>query len=137
MLWFFLLGCQTNPPEGLSGEQLYKRSCISCHKVNGQGIQKVYPPLAGSEWVTADPSIPIRIVLHGLKGKITVNDVEYDSAMVGWESTLSDEQIANVVTYIRTAWGNKGTVVTAAEVKVIREQYPSHAQWTAEQLKSK
>ena len=137
MLWFFVLGCQTGSSEGLSGQQLYKRSCINCHKSHGKGIQNVYPPLAGSDWVTTeDPSIPVRIVLHGLKGEIVVNNIRYDSAMVGWGETLNDEQIANIVTYIRTSWGNEGSAVSADEVKVIRDKYPNHSQWTVKQLKS-
>ena len=130
MIWFILLGCQSTPTDGLSGQQVYERSCINCHKSNGEGIANVYPPLAGSKWVNGDPSIPTQIVLHGLSGEIVVNDVTYNSAMVGWASTLSDDNIANVLTYVRSSWGNKASAVMVEDVKKIREKYPNHKKWT-------
>ena len=129
MMWLFLLACNSTPEQGLSGQQVYQRSCVNCHKSNGQGITNVYPPLAGSKWVNGDPSIPTRIVLHGLQGEIVVKDVTYNSAMIGWGATLSDENIAAVLTYIRSSWGNNGSPVSAAEVKKIRDAYPNHRKW--------
>ena len=81
------------------------------------------PPLAGSEWVLpTDPSRLIRIVLHGLSGPIPVKGRVWNGGqMLPWKDTLSDEDIALVLTYVRNSWGNKAPVVTADMVKKVRD----------------
>ena len=70
----------------------------------------VYPPLAGSEWPVKEPSIPIRIILHGLMGEIEVAGVKYNNIMSPQGILLNDEEVANVLNYVRSSWGNKADV---------------------------
>lgn len=99
-----------------AGQKVYSTNCSSCHQANGKGQAGVFPPLAGNPVVTGDAAKVIHIVKNGLSGKITVNGVTYNGQMPAWKGTLSDADIASVVTYIRTSWGNKGTPVTASQV---------------------
>ncbi len=103
------------------GEEIYMTRCMSCHQAAGQGINGVFPPLDGSEWVTGDKGRLIRIVLQGLTGEVVVKDATYSGSMPPWNAFLNDEQIAAVLTYIRSAWNNEADAVTPAEVTAVRE----------------
>lgn len=99
-----------------AGAKVYTTNCSSCHQANGKGQPGVFPPLAGNAVVTGPASKVIHIVKNGLSGKITVNGATYNGQMPAWKGTLSDSDIAAVVTYIRSSWGNKASAVTASEV---------------------
>jgi mono/diheme cytochrome c family protein len=102
-----------------------KPTCAACHQNDGNGsASQNTPPLVGSEWVLAkDPNRLIRIVLHGLTGPIKVKDKEWGAvAMLGWKDTLTDQEIADVLTYVRNTWGNKAPPVKADQVKKIRDE---------------
>jgi mono/diheme cytochrome c family protein len=117
------------------GKQLYMTRCMSCHQMNGQGISGVFPPLAGTEWVVGDKGRLIRIVLGGVAGEITVQDVVYSGAMPPWNTFLNDEQIAAILTYIRSDWGNKAGAVKPEEVAAIRAATADRTQaWTEAEL---
>lgn len=112
-----------------AGEQLYQQRCITCHQANGEGIPGTYPPLAGSEYAGAvSPAAPIRIVLHGLQGPITVKGTTYNSLMppFGVGVVMTDEEVATLLTYVRSSFGNSASAVTAAEVAKEREATASH-----------
>jgi mono/diheme cytochrome c family protein len=112
------------------GEKIYAQRCQSCHQLNGEGAPGVYPPLAGSEFVLdKNAAVPASIVIHGLQGAITVKGQSFNSLMpaYGIGITMSDEEVAAVVTYIRTSWGNTASAVTAAEVAAAREATKSHS----------
>lgn len=83
----------------------------------------VYPPLAGSSWVTGPAARPIAVVLHGVQGPITVKGATYNSAMMpyGTGVPMSDAEVAAVVSYIRSSWGNTAAAVTEAEVARVRK----------------
>jgi mono/diheme cytochrome c family protein len=111
-------------------------TCTTCHQATGLGLPGAFPPLAGSEWVLGKPEIPIAIVLHGLQGEITVKGAKFQSLMVPWGTTFNDQEIANVVTYVRSQWGNKASAVTAADVAKIRAATKTRTvQWTVAELK--
>ncbi|HYD52061.1 MAG TPA: cytochrome c [Gemmatimonadaceae bacterium] len=119
-----------------SGEQLYQR-CATCHQPNGKGMTGVYPPLAGSEYVTAaNPAAPIRVVLRGLQGPITVAGAPFSGAMPAYGTgiEMTDAEVAAVVTHIRQAWGNGASAVTAEQVAAERAKVGA-APLTAEELK--
>ena len=120
-----------------TGEEVYAQVCQSCHMANGAGLTKVYPPLAGSDWPMMEASIPIRIVLHGLMGEIEVNGEKYNNVMAPWGAVLGDQEVANVLNYVRSSWGNSGAdEITVEKVAEVRSKYDGHASWTAEALKS-
>lgn len=100
------------------GKQVFTQNCQACHQPEGQGIQNVFPPLAKSDFLMKDKARSIHIALKGLSGPITVNGKSYNSTMP--QLNLSDEQIAAVLTYVRSSWGNKGDKVSVDEVKKTR-----------------
>lgn len=120
------------------GQGIYIQFCQPCHQPNGSGAPGVAPPLAGSEWVTAEGAERLsRIVLHGLKGPIVVKGQEWNLAMLPWKDVLNDKQIAAVLTFIRgnEDWGNKAAPVDEALVAGIRNDTSSRSlNWTAEEL---
>lgn len=99
-----------------AGSKVYTTNCSSCHQANGKGQPGVFPPLAGNAVVTGPADKVIHIVKNGLSGKISVNGATYNGQMPAWKGTLSDGDIAAVVTYIRSSWGNKASAVTASQV---------------------
>jgi nitrite reductase (NO-forming) len=102
------------------GRAIYTTNCAACHQANGEGIPHAFPPLAKSDFLNADKIRAIKTVSGGLQGKVVVNGQEYNGVMPAW--TLSDEDIANVLTYIYNSWGNSGKEVTPAEVKAHAEK---------------
>ena len=111
-------------------------TCTACHQATGLGLPGAFPPLAGSEWVNGKPEIPIAIVLHGLQGEITVKGAKFNGMMMPWEATFSDQEIANVITYIRSQWGNKSPAVEAPLVAKVRAATKARkTQWTIAELK--
>ena len=117
------------------GKKVFNQICITCHQATGQGIPGVFPPLAGSDWAQGSEERIIRIVLHGLNGKVTVSGKDFENAMASLGGTLKDEQIANVLTYVRQEWGNKAPAVSAETVAKIRSENASRTTpWTAPEL---
>jgi nitrite reductase (NO-forming) len=96
------------------GKALYSSTCIACHQADGRGIEKAFPPLVKSDYFASDPKKIIRVITHGLSGPITVNGKLYDGVMP--KQSLSDNQVASVVTYILNNFGNKGGEVDAEDV---------------------
>jgi nitrite reductase (NO-forming) len=104
------------------GKLVFMQTCAVCHQTNGQGLPQVFPPLAGSDFLMADKARSIRIVLQGMSGPIMVNGTKYDSVMPPIVQ-LTDEQVANVLTYVRNSWGNSGEAVSPDEVRLERENH--------------
>ncbi|WP_074409476.1 MULTISPECIES: copper-containing nitrite reductase [Aquimarina] len=96
------------------GKATYMRTCFACHQAEGQGIPNAFPPLAKSDYLNADLNRAIDIILHGKTGEITVNGVKYNSVMT--KQDLTDEEVANVLTYIYNSWGNSKKEVTPSIV---------------------
>lgn len=101
-----------------SGKELYGRTCFACHQPGGQGIPNAFPPLAKSDFLNANPDRAIGAVLHGLSGEITVNGKKFNNVMTSQH--LSDDEVADVLTYVYNSWGNNKTVITPAKVKAVR-----------------
>ena len=100
------------------GERVYTANCVACHQDAGQGIPGAFPPLAGSDFLNADKTRVIGVVVNGLDGPITVNGANFDGVMPALG--LSDEDVANVLTYVYSQWGNSGLVVLPSEVGPVR-----------------
>jgi nitrite reductase (NO-forming) len=101
------------------GKRLFLQHCATCHQPEGQGLPQVFPPLARSDFLLADKARSIQIVLKGLSGPITVNGTSYDGVMP--PVLLTDEQVAQVLTYVRNSWGNQGEAVSPHDVTLVRE----------------
>ena len=98
------------------GEQVYGNKCAACHQLTGQGLPGVFPPLKGSTVVTAsDPTDHIRTVLRGLSGK-PINGVAYATPMPAFADQLTDEELAAVLSYERSSWGNQAPAVKPEDV---------------------
>lgn len=103
------------------GEKVYKTYCGTCHQKDGLGASGRFPPLAGTPWVTGDKNKLIGIILNGLEGQIEVKGEMYDGLMPQ-HSFLSNEEVANVLTYVRENFGNKASAVTPGEVAKARKK---------------
>lgn len=110
----------------VDGGQLYTAHCVACHQATGEGIPGVFPPLDGSEWVIGDPSVTARIVLHGIKGPLTVKGAKYNGEMPHFKETFSDAELAAVLTHIRSSFGNSSPAVDTALVTKEREATKDH-----------
>ena len=120
---------------GVDGEQLYLSRCMSCHQVDGNGISGVFPPLNEIDWVTGDKGRLIRIVLDGAVGEYDIGGMIYTGAMPPWKNFMNDQEVAALLTYIRSAWDNDASKVTEDEVRLVREASGDRNQaWTAEEL---
>ncbi len=109
-----------NPASASDGAVVYLTNCSSCHQSDGKGLRGAFPPLFGNPVVTGNPAAVITIVKNGLEGRVIVNGVAYSGIMPHWGGVISDEQIAAVVTYIRSAWHNRAPGVSLAQVKAIK-----------------
>lgn len=101
-----------------SGKQIYMKTCFACHQATGEGITNAFPPLAKSDYLNADVKRAIGIVLNGKTGEIKVNGAVYNSIMT--RQTLTDDEIADVLTYVYNSWGNNKTNVTPAMVTEVK-----------------
>ena len=122
--------------EAAQGKRVYEAVCGICHGTDGLGKPGQAPPLAGSPWVTAKGFNRLtHIPLEGLTGTINVEGKDWTLNMAAMGAALPDDQLADVLTYIRTSWGNKAGEVTADEVKKVRDALGGHAQpMNAEQM---
>lgn len=120
------------------GKKIYNAQCIACHQVNGQGVTGVYPPLAGSEWVTGHQEILARILINGMNGPIEVLGNQYNGNMPAFGPSglnLKPLDIASVLTYVRQEWGNSASDFTEDTMKKYMVQYESRSTpWTAEEI---
>jgi mono/diheme cytochrome c family protein len=102
------------------GKRLYTITCVPCHQANAQGIPYRYPPLAESDYLNVDRDRAIKVLVNGRQGAIMVNGLGFTNSMPRFP--LSDEQIANVLTYVYNSFGNSGQEVTPDEVKTVRAE---------------
>jgi mono/diheme cytochrome c family protein len=102
------------------GKRVYDSQCITCHTEKGEGIKDVYPPLAKSDYLMENKGRSISAIVNGLQGEITVNGAKYDSEMLSNE--LTDEQVSDVLNYVRNSWGNQGDAVRPEEVPQQRKK---------------
>ena len=132
-----------------SGKEIYMKAapggglCFTCHQPTGLGLAAAhFPPLAGSEWVLGDKETLIKIAMYGLMGPIKVKGKEFGLVQMPPPGippgSLTDQQIADVLTYVRNEWGNSASAVSPSEVAAVREKVKGRAtmqMWTAAELK--
>ena len=104
------------------GEEAYSTNCVTCHMAKGEGLEGSFPPLAKADYIAKDKTgkASIGAILNGMSDEITVNGKKYNSIMPS-QAYLSDEQIADILNYVRNSWGNKGKAITPAMVKAERK----------------
>lgn len=104
------------------GAQVFAARCQACHQASGKGLAGVFPPLAGSPFVTGDAQLTAQIVLHGLSGPVEVLGTSYNGAMPAFASQLSDEELAAVLSHVRSQWGNAAAPLAAKAVAQARQR---------------
>ncbi|MBN9380761.1 MAG: cytochrome c [Chitinophagaceae bacterium] len=103
------------------GKVVYESTCLPCHQVDGLGVPNMNPPLSKTKWVLGNKGQLAQIVLKGLPGgQIDIDGDTFHNPMPAQASVLSDQQIADVLTYVRNNFGNKASAVTMVEVKAAR-----------------
>jgi mono/diheme cytochrome c family protein len=120
----FMVSFQQKPKFDLKGstargKEVYITYCISCHMEQGEGIADVYPPLAKSDYMMADKKRSIVQVLKGVNGEIKVNGKPYSGEMSGFD--LTDQEVSDVLNYVRNSFGNKGDAITPAQVGILKK----------------
>jgi mono/diheme cytochrome c family protein len=100
------------------GKEVYNVHCITCHMEKGEGLEGVFPPVAKSDYLMADKARSINQIIKGASGEMTVNGKTYNGEMPAVD--LTDEQVSDVLNYVRNSWENKGEAVTPTEVKAQR-----------------
>ena len=135
------IAAQTGPVDPkVLGRRVFTQNCLVCHQTTGLGIARQFPPLAGSEWVLGQDwhgdNHLVKIVLNGLQGPIQVKGNTFNNAMPTW-GMLTDEQIAAVLTYIRSEWGNDAPPIFADYVRAMREQVAARKEpWPLKDLQA-
>jgi len=102
------------------GAQIFSQNCATCHGAAGKGTPNIFPPLAGNPYVTGPPTPVIHTVLYGLKGA-KVEGKDYTAEMPPWHASLSNADVAAVITYIRGSLGNTASAVTEAQVAAVKQ----------------
>lgn len=103
------------------GELVYKQNCLSCHMEKGAGVPRLNPPLIKSAMIAGDKNKLIALILKGSDEHREINGEVYTNVMAPLDF-LKDQEIADVLTYIRNSFGNKASIVTVREVKIIRAE---------------
>jgi len=116
------------------GRALYEQTCSSCHQLSGRGDPGLAPPLRDSPWVLGDPDVLVRVVLHGLRGPLTLGDTTWDGEMPAHE--LSDEELAGLGTYLRREWGHDAEPLTVDFVRDVRARHVQRrSAWSVQELR--
>lgn len=116
------------------GRARFQNYCAACHQYDGQGVGEA-PPLEGSPWVTGPQERLIKIALHGLRGKIEVQGKTYDREMPGFGSILTDADLASLLSFVRSRFGQPKQPVTAAAVRRVRAANQGRTRyWNAAEL---
>jgi len=103
----------------MNGKKVYQKNCLTCHQVNGGGVPKMNPPLIDAAFVKGDKKKLIQWVLLGSVQKVPIDGKYYSNNMPP-QATLADQDIADVLTYIRNNFKNKAPAITAEDVKNTR-----------------
>ena len=107
-----------NAQDKAKGQKLYTEYCKTCHQDGGKGLSTVYPPLAGSDYIKSKSKADIiKAVTGGLKGEITVNGKKFNGVMSPLPAKYTDQDVADILTYVYGNWGNPGGNITVADVK--------------------
>ncbi len=140
-LWFatLLAGCAAGRryarvSDVQAGRTDFESYCAACHQYDGQGVGEA-PPLEGSSWVVGPRDRLVKILLHGVRGKMEVDGKTYDREMPGFGQILSDEEIASLLSYVRGRFGGLGTPIEPRTVSEIRSEHEGRTDyWSVDEL---
>jgi mono/diheme cytochrome c family protein len=104
---------------GANGALVYKQYCLSCHQADGGGVSNMNPPLIKTSYVLGDKVRLTKIILNGFSERVEIDGEMYSNVMPSF-NYLTNQQIADVLTYVRSNFTNKASAVTAAEVNKVR-----------------
>jgi len=118
------------------GRDLYGTSCGACHKPHGKGLENMAPSLVKSDWVNGSISRLIGVAVHGLSGPIKVNGIPVKDVppIMPPHSYMKDEQLADILTYVRNAWGNRGELVQVNQISTYKSAHERVLPWTEEEI---
>jgi mono/diheme cytochrome c family protein len=117
------------------GKAYFEDYCAACHRSDGRGVEDEGPPLAGSSWVTGPDTRLIKIVLHGMRGRITVGGKTYNREMAGLAASLADSEIASLLSFVRKRWGGQTVPVKSITVSRMRSAFRNRTDyWTVGEL---
>ena len=103
------------------GEVIYKKACLVCHQADGSGVPMMFPPITESEIIAGSHEELIKIILDGMSGPVEIKGEKYNSVMPPLKNDLDDQEVADLLTYIRNSFGNSGDTIKAEEVAAIRK----------------
>lgn len=126
------VGCSSKPVPG-SGGDIFAKYCATCHQPDGMGVEGAFPPLHQTEWTEGDKGRLIRLVLYGMQGPIEINGAHYNNVMTP-HGFLTDEQLAAVLTFVRSNFDNDADAVTAEEVARVRAAEGDHELFESSRL---
>ncbi|MFN5641500.1 MAG: c-type cytochrome [Sphingobacteriales bacterium] len=119
ILIFFIAAQDSLTASKQRGKKVYDLYCLACHQADGGGVPRMNPPLSKTTYVLGDKKALIKIILNGLDEPIEINGDTYTNVMAPHDF-LKDQEIADVLTYVRNSFGNKASLITVAEVKTVR-----------------
>lgn len=128
----FVAGCASEPAPD-SGEAIFAKYCATCHQADGAGVEGAFPTLHQTEWTEGDKGRLIRLVLFGMQGPIEIKGVSYNNVMTP-HGFLTDEQVAAVLTFVRSNFENDADAVTAEEVALVRAAEGDHELYESSRL---
>ena len=120
----FFISCNfpsTSEASVARGEKIYKQYCLSCHQADGSGVSQLNPPLKNTTYVLGEESKLIHIVMNGFSDGVEINGEAYTNPMPPFGASLKDQEIADVLTYVRNSFGNKASEISADQVKALRK----------------
>lgn len=128
---------QLHQPENwiAAGKALFSTNCQSCHQASGAGVPGTYPPLAGSEFVINGEKRPISILIHGLNGSVIVNGKAYNGQMPP-QGAKPNTEIAQLLSYIRSEWGNKASIIYEDQVAAVRKEIGTRSGYTGDEIRA-
>ena len=103
------------------GQTVYNQTCLVCHQVDGSGVPMMYPPVQGSEIIAGDHEKLIKLVLDGMSGPVEIKGEQYNSVMPPQKDILNDQQISDLLTFLRSSFGNSAAAISEEEVAKIRK----------------
>jgi len=126
IIFYVTAQTKSSPPVNIKasiarGQLVYRKVCLSCHMADGGGVPRMNPPLIQTSYILGDKSQIIYIVLHGMVDRVPIGDEYYSNNMAA-HTDLNNQQIADVLTYVRNSFGNKASAVTVADVKAVRDK---------------